>query len=287
MAIKGGQLYVLEANPRASRTVPFVSKAIGIPLAKLAARILVGRTLSEAIAPYWPYRTRAGIGSGSLAETLSASRTLPTPWPERVGVKEVVLPFGKFPGADLLLGPEMRSTGEVMAFGDSFPEAFAKAQVAAGNPLPRRGAVLVSLADPDKREGVGTVSQLHDLGFDVIATRGTARALRAMGIPVHEVPKVGEGRPDVVDIIAQGKVDLVIDTPSACAPSPAVEPALPMTAQQRGVPLALPTRRTVGQRIRRTALDYHVPYVTTLVALRAAVAAIRRLQAGELTVRPL
>ena len=287
LAIRGEQLYILEANPRASRTIPFVSKAIGIPLAKLAAKLLVGRPLRDVVAPYWPYPTRTGTPSETLNEHLSSRGMLPTPWPEHSGVKEAVLPFGRFPGADALLGPEMRSTGEVMAFGASFPEAFAKAQIAAGNPLPRQGTVLVSLADPDKREGISMVGQLHDLGFAVLATRGTAQALRAMGIPARELPKVGEGRPDIVDIIAQGKVDLVVDTPSTGPRMPVTGPALADTALQRGVPLALQTRRTVGQRIRTTALDYHVPYVTTLVALRAAVAAIRHLQTATLSVRPL
>jgi carbamoyl-phosphate synthase large subunit len=225
---------------------------------------------------------------------LPTAYLLPTPWPEQSSVKEAVLPFGRFPGSDTLLGPEMRSTGEVMSFGRSFPEAFAKSQIAAGNPLPTDGSVLVSLADPHKREGAGLVSHLYDLGFEVAATRGTARVLQAMGIPAEVVSKVGEGRPDVVDRIAQGRVDLVINTPSSSFPSnpPSTErqqPTIPLPsgAEERGVRLTLSGKRTVGYRIRTAALEHHVPYVTTLVALRATVAAIRSLRSGRLPVRSL
>jgi len=290
MAIKGDDLYVLEANPRASRTVPFVSKAIGIPVAKLAAKVLVGRRLRDLLAPYWPYPVRPGAryADRNLAEILDATHLAPTPWPEHSSVKEVVLPFGRFPGTDVLLGPEMRSTGEVMSFGSNFPESFAKAQIAAGNPLPTSGTVLVSLADRDKREGAALVAQLHDMGFDIVATQGTARVLQAMGIPARTVLKVGEGRPDVVDLIAQGKVHLVINTPSTAQghhTRPA--PPLPPTAEERGIPLHLSGKRTVGYRIRTAALDYHVPYITTLVAMRTAVAAIRSLRTGHMPVKTL
>ncbi len=300
LALKGHELFILEANPRASRTVPFVSKAIGIPVAKLAAKILAGRPLRALLAPYWPYRSRHSSGQESgdvvapcctLDEILDATGVAPTPWPQVSSVKEVVLPFGRFPGSDVLLGPEMRSTGEVMSFGESFPEAFAKAQVAAGNPLPGSGTVLVSLADPDKREGTALVSQLHDWGFDIVATQGTRRALEAMAIPAGPVLKVGEGRPDVVDRIAQGGVSLVVNTPSsgqaASAPEqgqPRRVPLLPTGAEARGVPLNLQGKRTVGYRIRTAALEHHIPYVTTLVALRAAVAAIRSNREGELNI---
>jgi len=271
MAIKGDELYILEANPRASRTVPFVSKAIGIPIAKLAAKIMVGRSLPQLLAHYWPYPTRQGDTRKMEGEIL------PTPWPEKYSVKEVVIPFERFPGADILLGPEMRSTGEVMGIGADFPEAFAKAQIAAGNPLPREGAILVSLADKDKREGVSIVAHLHDLGFDIYATEGTARALKAIGVPVRTVAKVGEGRPDVVDYIVQGKVSLVVNTHSATQnPGVSKRHFLPPHAQWRGVPLNFEDRRTVGYRIRTAALKHRVPYITTLSALRVAVAAIRR-----------
>lgn len=287
MAIRGKSLYVIEANPRASRTVPYVSKAIGIPVAKLAARILVGRTLKELLAPYWPYPTVTPLATTFEAH-LAATHRAPLPWPIRSSVKEVVLPFGRFPGADVLLGPEMRSTGEVMSFGASFPEAFAKAQIAASNPLPTSGAVLVSLADGDKREGVSLVARLSDMGFAILATRGTARVLRAMGVPVDEVLKVGEGRPDCVDVIVQGKVSLVVNTPSTIGGSGRQrELALPPTAQERGVPLPWHLARSSGYRIRTAALEHHVPYVTTLVALQATVAAIRYLRTGSLGIGSL
>ena len=291
LAVKGDDLLILEANPRASRTVPFVSKAIGIPIAKLAARILVGRSLRELVEPYWPYPTRPGGPS-----VLESTDVLPSPWPEFSAVKEAVLPFGRFPGSDVLLGPEMRSTGEVMSFGGTFPEAFAKAQIAAGNPLPTEGTVLVSLADPDKREGVGLVSQLDDLGFDILATVGTARVLEAMGVAAQIVRKVGGGRPDVVDVIAQGTVDLVVNTPSSgqagghSAQRPnegGLGAYVPVSAETRGLALPLAGMRTVGHRIRTAALDYHIPYVTTLVGLRTTVAAVRALQRNPLPVREL
>ena len=290
IAIKGDELFILEANPRASRTVPFVSKAIGIPLAKLAARVLVGRPLRELLASYWPFPVRPGFptGYGNPEGIPTSEGLLPTPWPEHYSVKEVVLPFGRFPGSDVLLGPEMRSTGEVMGLGKDFPEAFAKAQIAAGNPLPTEGTALVSLADRDKREGVALVAHLHDLGFHIVATEGTARTLQAMGIPAEMVQKVGEGRPNVVDLIAQGRVDLVVNTSSSGEGGyrrPA--PPLPATAAERGIPLPLERRRTVGYRIRTTALKHHVPYITTLAALRAAVAAIRSLRSGRPPVRAL
>ncbi|MBN1874973.1 MAG: carbamoyl-phosphate synthase large subunit, partial [Anaerolineae bacterium] len=300
MAARGGQLYVLEANPRASRTVPYVSKAIGIPVAKLAAKVAAGRELREVLVPYWPWRQselritncesadRQVSEIASLDTILDATHLAPTPWPSAISVKEVVLPFGRFPGSDTLLGPEMRSTGEVMSFGDNFAEAFAKAQIAAGNPLPSSGTVLASLSDPAKREGIALIGQLHDMGFRVVATRGTARTLQAMGIPADVVPKVGEGRPDCVDVIVQGRIHLVVNTPSSSGNgNTALNVPLLDTTQFRGVPLPLAGQRSVGQRIRVAALDHHVPYVTTLVALRATVAAIRFLRSGKLPVRAL
>ena len=198
------------------------------------------------------------------------------------------MPFGRFPGCDVLLGPEMRSTGEVMSFGASFPEAFAKAQIAAGNPLPTAGTVLVSLTDADKREGIALLGQLHDMSFDIVATRGTARALQAMGIPASVTLKVGEGRPDCVDLISQGHVHLVVNTPSSArGERRELNLPLPATAQERGLPLPWQGTRTAGYRIRTAALQYHVPYVTTLVALRTTVAAIRFLRAGKLPVQAL
>jgi carbamoyl-phosphate synthase large subunit len=293
MAIQGNDLYVLEANPRASRTVPYVSKAIGIPVAKLAAKILVGHRVGELLEAYWPYPLRPDDGA-DLHTLLAQHHRAPTPWPTRASVKEVVLPFGRFEGADILLGPEMRSTGEVMSFGASFPESFAKAQIAAGNPLPTSGTVLVSLADPDKREGTALVAQLTEMGFSIVATRGTAQALEAKGIPAKVVLKVGEGRPDCVDIIVQDKVNLVVNTPSSMDRegrisdfSAETTSLTPKNAARRGVPLPWSARRTSGYRIRTAALQHHMPYVTTLVALRATVAAIRFLRDQPLTVRRL
>jgi carbamoyl-phosphate synthase large subunit len=290
IAIKGNDLYILEANPRASRTIPYVSKAICIPVAKLAAKVMVGRSLAEVLAPFWPFPVHpdAPYQNGSLKEIVEKTHMVPTPWPTHSSVKEVVLPFGRFPGSDVLLGPEMHSTGEVMSFGGSFPESFAKAQIAAGNPLPTQGMVLVSLADCDKREGASLITQLYDMGFDIVATRGTARVLQAMGISAETVLKVGEGRPDVTDLIAQGRTSLVVNTPSTGKSrdwQPA--PPLPATAEERGIPLSLERRHSVGHRIRTTALRHHVPYVTTLAALRTAVAAIRSLRSGHLPVRAL
>jgi len=307
MAIKGEQLYILEANPRASRTVPFVSKAIGVPLAKLAAKILVGRKLRDLLVNNELRITNYELANQESAnERISESRVtqlttlnsrpatppLSTvyrlPSTSLVSVKEVVLPFRRFPGSDVLLGPEMRSTGEVMSFGAGFPEAFAKSQIAAGNPLPTAGAVLVSLTDVDKREGSALIGQLHDMGFAILATRGTAHALQALGIPAEVVHKVGEGRPDCVDVIAQGRVQLVVNTPSAVRSEKRILDApLPASAPERGVPLPWQGVRTAGYRIRAAALQYHIPYVTTLVALRTAVAAIRFLRHGTLPVRIL
>jgi len=287
MAIRGDDLYVLEANPRASRTVPYVSKAIGVPVAKLAAKILVGRSLKELLAPFWPYPVRPG-DTPEFETLLSSEHRAPTPWPVFSSVKEVVLPFGRFQGSDVLLGPEMRSTGEVMSFGQSFPEAFAKAQIAASNPLPTSGTVLASLADPDKREGTSLIAQLSDMGFDIVATRGTVRALKAIGIPAREVLKVGEGRPDCVDIIAQDRVHLVVNTPSSMDRAGRTHDLpVPASAGRRGVSLPWRAARTSGYRIRTTALEHHVPYVTTLVALRATVAAIRYITSQSLTVSRL
>jgi carbamoyl-phosphate synthase large subunit len=310
MAIRGDQLYILEANPRASRTVPFVSKAIGVPLAKLAAKVLVGCKLRDLLENHESRILNQESANRRMSESAnerigestavpqSPSPSLPlSPSPSTVyrllstslvSVKEVVLPFRRFPGSDALLGPEMRSTGEVMSFGAGFPEAFAKSQIAAGNPLPTSGAVLASLTDADKREGIALIGQLHDMGFAILATRGTAHALQAMGIPADVVHKVGEGRPDCVDVIAQGRVQLVVNTPSAARSDKRILDApLPASAAERGVPLPWQGARTAGYRIRAAALQYHIPYVTTLVALRTAVAAIRFLRHGTLPVRAL
>jgi carbamoyl-phosphate synthase large subunit len=231
-------LHVIEANPRASRTVPFVSKAIGLPLAKLACRIMLGERVAELGLPADPTNGH-------------------------VCVKEVVLPFDRFAGADSLLGPEMRSTGEVMGIATDFPTAFAKAQAAAGAKLPSDGTVFITVADGDKPAATGIATSLHDLGFRIIATRGTAQALRRMGIPAREINKIGEGSPHVVDWIERGEVDLVINTPVGTG------------------------ARTDGYEIRSAAVRRGIPCITTMAGGMAAARAIASARRGEPEVRSL
>jgi carbamoyl-phosphate synthase large subunit len=233
-----GDVYVLEVNPRASRTVPFVSKATGVPLAKYATLVMVGKTLDE-----------LGV-TGEVT-------------PTHFSVKESVFPFNKFPGVDIILGPEMRSTGEVMGIDDTMPMAFAKSQLAANSPLPRSGTVFLSVNDPDKPEAVGIGRALAELGYKVIATRGTAAELRKHGVPVEEVLKLQEGRPNLVDLMKNGAVALVINTPSG-----------------RGY-------RKDESKIRSSAVQHGVTCITTLSAAHAAVAACRALRDRPLTVRTL
>jgi carbamoyl-phosphate synthase large subunit len=234
-AIHGDEgLYVIEANPRASRTVPFVSKAIGLPLAKLACRILLGERIADLDLP-----EQATNG--------------------HVCVKEVVLPFDRFAGADSLLGPEMRSTGEVMGIAGDFPTAFAKAQAAAGARLPQSGTAFITVADGDKPAATGVATLLHDLGFRIIATRGTAQAIRKMGIPTETINKIGEGSPHVVDWIERGDVDLVINTPIGTG------------------------ARADGYEIRTAAVSRGIPCITTMaggMAAARAISAARRADAG-------
>src|SRR6185295_13886352 len=187
-AVRNDQVFVLEANPRASRTVPFVSKAVGLPLARLAARVMAGEKLRD-IAP------------------------AKAPEAPLVAVKKPVLPFGRFPGEDALLGPEMKSTGEVMGRDLDFGRALAKAHLGSGEPLPARGTVFLSLRDDDKRSITFMAKKLVELGYDLIATRGTARFLRLNGVPCQEVFKVHEGRPHAVDLIEAGEIQLVLNTP--------------------------------------------------------------------------
>jgi len=187
-AIKDGVVYVLEVNPRASRTIPFVSKAIGVPLASLAARVMVGDTLDEI---------------GYTEEIV----------PPYVSVKEAVFPFNKFPGTDPVLGPEMRSTGECMGISDSFGSAFAKAQLAASNGLPLEGVVLITVIDSDKPTVTPIARRFHEMGFEIMATAGTAAYLRARGIPAQRVFKVHEGRPNCLDMIVNRDTQLLINTP--------------------------------------------------------------------------
>jgi len=237
-AVYGDDLYVIEANPRASRTVPFVSKATGVPLAKVACRVMLGERLAA---------------MGLPAE----------PSAEHVSVKEAVMPFDRFSGSDALLGPEMRSTGEVMGVAADFPTAFAKAQAAAGTRLPDRGTVFLTVTDADKPAAVGIAALLHDLGFRIVATAGTAAAIKRMGIPAETIHKIQEGSPHVVDLITSGEVDLVINTPTGTA------------------------ARSDGYEIRRAAVARGVPCVTTLTGGMAAARAIGAARSGAPAVRSL
>jgi carbamoyl-phosphate synthase large subunit len=236
-AVHEGGLYVIEANPRASRTVPFVSKAVGVALAKLACRIMLGERIAELDLP----SGREGVGFG-----------------DHVSVKEAVLPFDRFQGADSLLGPEMRSTGEVMGIARDFPTAFAKAQAAAGSPLPSAGTAFITVTDGDK-PGVFAVAQiLHDNGFRILATRGTAEAIARMGVPVQTINKIGEGSPHVVDWIERGEVNLIVNTPTGSG------------------------ARSDGWEIRRAAIAHGIPCLTTLSAgVSAARAIAQAIKLGE------
>ena len=249
-AVKDGQVYVLEANPRASRTVPFVAKATGVPLAMVAARVMVGQTLGD-------LRREGLLPSGVVGRI---------PVLDHVSVKEAVLPFDRFPGVDTLLGPEMRSTGEVMGVDITFGLAFAKSQMAAGTRLPDSGTVFLSLADRDKPAGLEVARSFSELGFSVAATLGTAGYLRSQGVAVDTlVAKVGEEgvASDAVELIAQGKVQVVVNTPRGLGP------------------------RADGQHIRTAAVAYKVPCLTTLAAARAAAAGIADTRRHPLEVRPL
>jgi carbamoyl-phosphate synthase large subunit len=245
-AVKGSQVFVIEANPRASRTVPFVAKATGVPLAKVAARVMVG---------------------GTLAELRAEGLLVPPSEGDHVAVKEAVLPFDRFPDADTMLGPEMRSTGEVMGIDARFGMAFAKSQIAAGNRLPEGGAVFLSLADRDKQQGLAAAVRFAELGFSLFATEGTAAFLEDHGVPVERVvAKVGEGddnRETAADLIADGKIQLVINTPRGRGP------------------------RADGAYIRRAANVHKVPTLTTVSAARAAAAGIADWSAHALQVRSL
>jgi carbamoyl-phosphate synthase large subunit len=236
-AVAEGELYVIEANPRASRTVPFVSKAIGAPLAKIACRLMLDESLAE--------------------------QSLPGEQPSHISVKEAVLPFARFAGADAVLGPEMRSTGEVMGIAADFPTAFGKAQAAAGVSLPRQGTIFISVTDSDKPAATQLATRFHDLGFKVIATAGTAQAISAMGVPVTKINKIGEGSPHVVDCINSGEVDLVINTPTGSG------------------------ARADGYEIRSAAVRHGIPCVTTMTGASAASRAIFAAARGDAEVRSL
>ena len=246
-AYKGDRLYVLEANPRASRSVPFVEKVTGLPVAKAAALLAVGETLAG-------LRERGVLppGSGVLA-----------PEPAHVGVKEAVLPFARFPGADSLLGPEMRSTGEVVGLDTAFGAAYAKSQEAAYGALPTGGVAFLSVRNADKRAIVLPAKRLVDLGFRLVATEGTAHVLARNGVPAGVVRKVGDGPDNVVEHIRAGRIDVVVNTPEGSGP------------------------RSDGYEIRTAAVAADIPCVTTLAGLTAMVQGVEARQAGRFTVRAL
>ncbi len=238
-AVQGEQVYILEANPRASRTIPYVSKATGVPLAKIASLVMSGKTLASL---------------GAIAETI----------PQHIAVKEAVLPFNKFPDADTLLGPEMRSTGEVMGIDTDFGKAFAKAEIGAGVDLALSGTVFVSMNERDKQAIVPVIKDLIDLGFNIVATSGTRQALQENGIEdVELILKLHEGRPHVIDWIKNHQIQLIINTP---------------TGEES---------QTDAQLIRRMAVDHKLPIITTIAGAKATVAAIRSLQSEPLEVKAL
>jgi carbamoyl-phosphate synthase large subunit len=236
-AIQNDEIYILEVNPRASRTVPFVAKVIGLPIAGIAAQVMAGRKL-----------TSFGLKRRKL---------------DHIAVKEAVFPFARFPGVDPVLGPEMRSTGEVMGIDRDYAVAFAKSQLGSGSRLPLSGTVFVSVKDADKDKVMAPVRALAEMGFRIIATRGTKRHFDANGIPCERVNKVLEGRPHVVDAITNGEVDIVFNT-------------------TEGVKALADSFS-----IRRSALLNHIPYYTTLSGAQAVTEAIRALRAGNLSVAPL
>jgi carbamoyl-phosphate synthase large subunit len=237
-AVKNNTVYVLEANPRASRTVPFVSKATGVPLAKIAAKLMIGKKLKDF----------------GLKENL---------FPKHISVKESVFPFSKLPNVDPVLGPEMKSTGEVMGIDYDFGLAYYKAELGAGMRLPIKGNVLISVRDEDKEAIVNIARELEKMGFKIYATKGTAEVLKDNGVNVEVVQKVSEGRPNVIDMMINQKFDLIINTPGG----------------KRG--------KTEGYLIRRTAVERSIPYITTIPGAIATVNAIKAIRNGKLTVKSL
>jgi carbamoyl-phosphate synthase large subunit len=237
-AIKDNRLFVLEVNPRASRTIPFVSKATGIPLAKIATKVMLGKTLKE---------------QGVVSERI----------PAHVSVKEAVLPFNRFPDVDTLLGPEMKSTGEVMGIDSDFGSAYAKSQFGAGHLLPDKGTVFISVKDNDKQAILPVASQFNDMGFTIMATRGTSSFLKQKGIANQLVNKVSIGRPHVVDAIMNKEIQLIINTPSGGE-----------------------TKRD-GYVIRRAAIKFNIPYTTTIAGAMAMCKGIEALKKKGLTVKTI
>ena len=237
-AVKGDLVYVLEVNPRASRTVPFVSKAIGVPLAKLATKVMLGKKLKDL---------------GFTKEII----------PKHYAIKESVFPFNRFPGVDIILGPEMKSTGEVMGIDKGFGEAYIKSQLAAGQKLPKSGNVFISVHDPDKKAVVPIAKKLRDLKFNIYATPGTAEVLEKHKIKVTLLPKIAEAKPNILDLMKDGKIQLVINTPSG------------RIARQDEV------------KIRSQVILYNIPYTTTICGAQATVQGIEVLIKGNLKVKSL
>jgi carbamoyl-phosphate synthase large subunit len=238
-AIRDGEIYVIEVNPRASRTVPFVSKATGMPWAKIAAKVMAGMSLAE----------------------LDLTHELPDP--TYTSVKEVVFPFSKFPGVDVILGPEMRSTGEVMGIDSDFPHAFAKSQIAAGSTLPTSGTVFISVRQGDKEAIVPVAKSLAESGFSIVATTGTSACLARHGIAVKAIPKLSQGRPNISDMLKNGQLQLIINTPTKKGPA------------------------TDEGKIRAMAVLNRVPIVTTVAGAHAAARAIRAMQSEQWKVKSL
>ncbi|MEK7879741.1 MAG: carbamoyl-phosphate synthase large subunit, partial [candidate division NC10 bacterium] len=238
-AIKNETIFVLEVNPRASRTIPFVSKAIGVPLAKLATKVMLGHSLHE-------------LGFAEEKEVA------------HIAVKEAVFPFVKFPGVDVVLGPEMKSTGEVMGIDRDFRKAYVKSQLAAGSPLPTTGKVFLSVKNRDKRTAVQVAKRLAEMGFSLVATQGTAKVLARHGMAVDVINKVAEGwRPNIIDLMKRGEIALVFNTPEDGR------------------------ARKDSYLIRRTAVMQNIPYYTTTDGAQAAIGGIEALLKGELTVQSL
>ena len=236
-AVKGDEIYVLEVNPRASRTVPFVAKSTGRPIAKIAARIMAGEKL------------------GAFDLSIHGSG--------HISVKEAVFPFARFPGVDLLLGPEMKSTGEAMGIDSDFGRAFAKAQLGAGTVLPLEGVVFLSVRDRDKNALTAIAAELAGMGFRLVATSGTAKALSAAGVEVEAINKVHEGRPHIVDAIKNGEIQLVVNT----------------TEGAQAI--------ADSYELRRSALEYKIPYFTTIAGSQAMLRAIAALKSSSLAVATL
>jgi carbamoyl-phosphate synthase large subunit len=237
-AVKDSKVYVLEVNPRASRTIPFVSKVIGVPLAKLATKVMLGRKLKEL---------------GFTKEII----------PKHVAIKESVFPFNRFPGVDIILGPEMKSTGEVMGIDVDFGQAYIKSQLAAGQKLPKKGNIFISVNDRDKRSIVLVAKKLKDLGFKIYASSGTAVALAKSNIVTKVLPKISEGQPNVLDLMKEGKIQLVINTPSGRIP------------------------RLDEVKIRSQVILYGIPYTTTILGAQATVSGIEVLLKKKLKIKSL